>query len=123
MRENLKALLMLLAAVLAAVLPYLTVTDHLGLSEWINVAILVAGAVHVYNAANLPGYRYAKTIASVVATVGVLLLTVVTDGISATEWIQVVLALLAPAGVASVRNAGTRRGVFVAGPHAVERVV
>jgi uncharacterized membrane protein YqaE (UPF0057 family) len=121
MRENLKALLMLVAAVLAAVLPYLTVTDHLGLTEWINVAILVAGAVYVYNSANLPGYRHAKAIAAVVASVGVLLLTVVTDGITATEWIQVVLALLAPPAVAVARNAGTRNGVFVAGPHAVER--
>jgi hypothetical protein len=113
------AILALLAAVLTAVLPGIE-DGPMGWPEWVNVGILAAGAINVYNAANLPGYRYAKLIASVVSTVGVLLVSFLSDGaLTTTEIIQIVVAIGGSFGVRQVPNNHTTDGVFVGGPHRV----
>jgi hypothetical protein len=115
-----KALAQFIAAVLAAGIPALASPTGLGWSEWINFGILVAGAVQVYNAANLPGYAYAKAIAAGLSAVLVLLTSFLTDGVSISEWIQVGCAFLVGlGGVLGVRNSGTTNGVFREGRHAV----
>lgn len=108
-----KTLAALLAAVLAAVMPGL-LDAPMGWPEWINVVVLAAGALHVANAENVPGWRYAKAIAAGVAAAGVAVIAGLSDGVFTTaEVVQVVLAVLGVAGVGAVRNAGTVKGVFV----------
>lgn len=117
-----KSWVQLVAAVLAAALPALLSPTGLGPSEWINFGILLVGAVHVYNAANLPGYRYAKAVAAGAAAALTLAVSLSTDGISTSEWIQLGCAfLIGLGGVIGVRNSGTVDGVFREGPHAVIR--
>jgi hypothetical protein len=114
-----KALIQLIAAVLAAVAP-LVLDTGMGPSEWINVAIIAAGVVLVWNSTNLPGYRYAKAVASGVVAALTLVPSLLTGGLSASEVIQIVIAfLIGVGGVISVRNRLATDGVFREGPYAV----
>lgn len=114
-----KTLVAVLAAVLAAVLPGLT-GDTFGLVELVNVTILAAGAIQVFNAGNLPSFRYAKTVAAAVAALGVVFISAWTDfRISPAEVVQMILAVLGAVGVATVPNGGTQDGVFISGRHAL----
>jgi hypothetical protein len=92
------------ATVLAAVLPALNGT--LTVAGWINVVILAAGAVHVYNAPNLPGWPYAKLVASGISAVAVAVLTFLdTNGpITTGNAVQLVLACAAALSVGVVPN-------------------
>ena len=118
-----KALVQFIATVLAIAAPALISPSGIGWSEWINFGILVAGTVHVWNAANLPGYRYAKAVASGLASALVLLTSYLTSGISTSEWIQVAVAfVIGTAGVLAIRNSNTVEGYFTTGKHANDRV-
>lgn len=109
---TLKAILQAIMTVLAALVPGLA--GPMTLSAWINVVVLAAGAVMVYNATNVPGWAYAKLIASATSAVAVVLVSSLADGISAVEWIQMALAAAAALGVGAVPNAravpATREG-------------
>lgn len=98
-----KSVVQLLMTVLAAVIPALA-EGPMTFENWINVVILGAGAVMVYNAANLPGWEYAKLIASAVSAVAVLLVSAMQGGISPAEWIQMALAAAAALGVGAIPN-------------------
>lgn len=103
-----KALVQLVMTVLAAVVPALT-TGPLDTAAWINVVVLAAGVVMVYNAANIPGWAYAKLVASAVSAVAVVLTASFTDGaITPDEIIQMVLAAAAALGVGAIPN-GSRQ--------------
>ena len=100
-----KSLVQLLATILAAIVPGL-IAGPMDTAAWINVVILAAGAVMVYNASNdIPGWNYAKLVASAVSAVAVLLVSYLSDGISTAEWIQLGLAALAALGVGAKANA------------------
>lgn len=105
-----KALVSLTAAVATAALPVLTGrTDALSATDWINVAIAMTGAGAVYIAANLEDggvWSYTKAIFSGISAALMLVISQLTDGISAAEWTQVVAALLGTAAVAVVSNGG-----------------
>lgn len=107
-----KTLVAVLAAVLAAVLPGLTGidTDHqFGLVQLVNVVVLAAGAVQVYNAPNISGWPIAKTIAAAVAAGGVVVISAVSDSvIDPAEWVQIALAVLGAIGVYAIPNSGGR---------------
>lgn len=99
-----KAYVAALAAVLATVVPQLTGVP-LGLAGWANVVALIAGAVQVYNAGNIPGWRYAKTIAAVVSAVGVVAVSTLADGVVSTpDLIQMAVAAVGAFGVWLVPN-------------------
>lgn len=87
--------------VLAAVVPLLNGTSHPNGSDWVNVAIIGLGAVAVLGAGELPAgvWRYTKTIVSAATAVAVLLQSLITDGISSAEWIQLALAAAGALGV------------------------
>lgn len=106
-----KTIVQVLVAILAAVLPSLLVGQPLGLVGWINIIVLAAGAIHVYNAANsVPGWPIAKAIASTAAAVGVILISALADSsIDAGEWVQIITALLGVGGVYAVPNRGARQ--------------
>lgn len=113
MGAYLKAWVMVAAAVLAAVGPNILDTG-MGFIEWLNVIILGATALQVANAENLPGYRYAKTVAAGVSAGVVVIIAAWSDAfISTSEWIGVVLAVGGAIGVWAVPNAGAVKGVFV----------
>jgi peptidoglycan biosynthesis protein MviN/MurJ (putative lipid II flippase) len=100
-----KALCAVLAAVLAGVLPGLIAGGPLGLVGWINVVLLALGAIQTYNAANLPGWPIAKTVAAVITAGGVVAVSALSDSnISPGEWIQIITALVGAIAVFSVPN-------------------
>lgn len=102
-----KAIAAALAAVLAAVVPAFYTGSPLGFSGWVNVVILAAGALQVYNAANLPaaGWRYGKLVAACVSAGAVVLSSALVDGVTLGEWIQVATAVLGAFTVWRVPNA------------------
>lgn len=107
-----KTVVQVVVAVLAAILPSLLTGQALGLVGWINIIVLAAGAVHVYNSANLPGWNVAKAIASAVAAVGVVLISALSDGgVTAGEWVQIITALLGSGAVFATPNRGARQVV------------
>lgn len=73
--------------------------------DWVNLAILAAGAIAVYFARNTPSQPWSKTVVAVF-TAGVTVLTSAwTDGtIGVDEWVQVAMALVAALNVGLVAN-------------------
>lgn len=100
-----KAILMI---VLTAVTFLVTAAadDVLTLDEVLNLIVMVLGAVVVYLVPNLPTGigAYAKTIAAFLTAGVVALLAFLTDGVTLTEWLQVLLAAFAGVGVFIVPN-------------------
>ena len=109
----LKSLAQLGAAILAAVIPVLAL-GPLDSTGFFNVVALAAGAVGVYITSNhLAGvWRYAKTVASAVAAVCVVLVSVWSGGITTLEWVQI---LAAAAGTLGVFAAPNKRDYALAG--------
>lgn len=101
-----KALVQLLGTVLAAVVPALATDGPMTFENWINVIVLAAGVVMVYNAGNIPGWNYAKLIASAVSAVAVLLVSALQGGLTGAEVIQLALAAAAAIGVGAFPNGG-----------------
>lgn len=104
-----KSIVAVLAAVLAAVVPAL-IGGPLGFSGWVNVIILAAGAIHVYNTSNrIPGWEYAKLIAAVVSAAAVAVSSALSDhDVTRVEWIQVILAAFGAFAVYGTPNAQPR---------------
>lgn len=101
-----KAIVQLVMTVLAAIVPALAV-GPLDPTAWVNIVVLAAGTVMVYNASNdIPGWNYAKLIASAVSAVAVVLTTSLAGGLDATDYIQMALAAAAALGVGAIPNGG-----------------
>jgi hypothetical protein len=98
-----KALAAVLAAVLAAIVPALSGDNQVDTSEWINVVILGAGAAAVFAAPNVPGARYTKLMLAVITAMAAAAASLVSDGISLTDWLQLALAALGAVGVYQLR--------------------
>jgi len=101
-----KSLLAVLVTVISAVVAALTDNTVTNV-EWINVAIAGAGAAAVFAAPNVPGSRYTKAILAIVTAVLTFLVTVITDGITASEWLQVLVIAAGALGVYAVPNKPT----------------
>jgi hypothetical protein len=105
--QYLKLAAQVAATVAAAVVALLNGTDHQpGVSDWINVVIVALGAVAVLGAGNLPEgvWAHTKTIVAAATAVAVAIQSVLTDGISAAEWLQVGLAALGALGVYAAKG-------------------
>lgn len=102
----------LFAAVAAAVGPFLA-AGPLDFAGIVNVLVAGGGALYVYLSKNDPTgvWSYAKTIAHGVAAVGVIVLSVLSGGISPLEWIQVGATLLGTLGVWKLGNSKSVLGV------------
>lgn len=98
-----KSIVQVVMTILAAVVPGLA-NGPMDTTAWINVIILGAGAIMVYNAGNIPGWNYAKLIASAVSAVAVLLVSFLDGGLSGAEVIQLVLAAFSAIGVGAIPN-------------------
>lgn len=112
----LKAFAAVVATGLSAIIAALTGDGTIGSTEWINVAIAAVGAASVFAAPNVPGANYTKAILAVLMAVLTLLVNLIVDGVTVSEWLQLVIAALAAVGVYGVRN---RRPATPTASHAV----
>jgi len=108
MSAALKFWIAALAAVAAAVGPILA-SGPLDFPALVNVLVAAGGAIYVYLTKNDAAgtFAYAKTVAHGVAAAGVILVSVLSGGISPLEWIQVGATLLGTLGVFAVPNKTT----------------
>ncbi len=107
-----KALAAVGATILSGVVAALTGDNHVSPVELVNVAILAVGACAVFAAPNVPGARYVKAVLAVLSAVLVLLVNIIADGVTVSEWLQLGVAALGALGVYAVPN---RAGDRVAG--------
>ena len=75
--------------------------DHV---EWINIAIAAVGAVSVYAAPNVPGAMYTKSILAALTAGLTVAASLITDGISPSEWGQIIIAGVGALGIYAVPN-------------------
>lgn len=103
--------IMYIALAAVAFLVTAAADDLLTLDEILNLAIVVLGAVVVYLVPNLPSGvgAYAKTIAAFATAAIITLLSFLTDGVTVTEWLQVLIAAFAGIGVYIVPNETPQR--------------
>lgn len=94
-----KSLLAVVATVLSAVAAALTGDNNIDPTEWLNVVLLAAGAAAVFAAPNVPGARYTKVVLAVITAVVTAAASLILDGISTTDLLQLVLAGLGAVGV------------------------
>lgn len=103
MKQYSKLIAQVAGTVLTALLPLVTL-GHITATQWVNVAIVAAGACHVFTAANVPGAKYSKFIVSLVTAALTVLSSAIIGGISTGEWIQIAVAVLSAAGVYQANN-------------------
>jgi drug/metabolite transporter (DMT)-like permease len=102
-----KALAAIIATVLSGVVAALTLDETITPAEWINVAILAAGAAGVFAAPNVPGSRYTKAVLAVITAMLTLAVQLLVDGtLDLTDWLQLGVAALGALGVYAVPNSG-----------------
>ena len=102
-----KAIVAIAAAALVVLGAALT-DNEVTTVELVNIAIAIVTAIGVYLVPNLDDgpRRYAKAIVAFLGAALAALLTVLTDGVTASEWITVVLAALGAIGVTILPNRG-----------------
>jgi hypothetical protein len=103
-----KAVAMVVATILVALVPALAGDNAIDAQEWINVAIVGVGAAAVFAGPNVPGAKYTKLILAALSAVLVLLVSFISDNnISTSEVLQLVVAALGALGVYAVPNKGS----------------
>lgn len=114
--KSLLYVLLAIAGVLVTALADSVVTT----SELINVGIIGVGAVGVYVVPNSPEgvARFLKTAVAFVAAALVALASFLSDGITASEWLQIAVAAFAGIGVYIIPNEsnGTTGRLRINGP-------
>lgn len=104
-----KSIMMAAAAiVIAGITAYRAVAGNgVTASEWVAVVLAVMGAANVWAAANVPAFVKAKTLVAALFVVGQVVQTSITGGISADEWLLLVLQFLGALGVAAAPSRST----------------
>lgn len=105
-----KSLLSLAAAVVSALIVALTGDNYIDTVELINVLIAAVTAAAVFTGPNVPGARVTKFVLAVLGAVLTLAVNLVADGITASEWLQLLSAAIGAALVYAVPN---RQGTTV----------
>jgi hypothetical protein len=115
-----KALGMVVATVLSAVVPMLT-AGTLTAENWINVALVGIGAVSVAIVPNLTAGigKYAKAAVAVASAVLTLLVSLLPGGLSTAEILQLVIAALGAVGVMALPAPQHPAASSAPGPSAV----
>lgn len=75
--------------------------------EWINIAIAAAGALAVFAGPNVPGAMYTKSILAALTAGLTLATSLITDGITFSEWVQIGIAAIGALSVYAVPNKTT----------------
>jgi hypothetical protein len=99
-----KSLVAVIITVLSAVQAALFGDEVISNPEWVNVAIAGVTAAAVFAAPNVPGARYTKFVLAVLGAALTVLASAILGGVTATEWIQIVLAGAGAVGVYAVKN-------------------
>src|SRR5690349_601238 len=99
-----KAFAAIVATVISGVIAALSGDGVVDAQEWVNVALLAAGAAAVFAAPNVPGARYTKAVLAVLTAVLTLAVNLITGGLDLTEWLQLAIAALGALGVYAVPN-------------------
>jgi hypothetical protein len=102
LRAYTKAIVQVIVTVLAAIAA--VYTDGVSTREWVNIAIIGAGALSVFTAPNVPGAAYTKSFLAAVTAGLVVLTSAVTDGVSFPELVQCVIAAAGALGVYVFKN-------------------
>jgi hypothetical protein len=97
------------ATILSGIVAALTGDAVISDVEWINIAIAGVGALAVFSAPNVPGAPVTKTVLAVLSAVLVLLVNLIADGVTISEWMQLGVAALGALGVYAVPNQGSNR--------------
>lgn len=100
-----KAVLMIIASAVTILVAALS-DNVVTVSELVNVAIAIVTAIGVYLVPNLAdgAARYLKFGVAIVGAALVALSSALTDGVTISEWLQILLAALAAIGVVIVPN-------------------
>jgi hypothetical protein len=104
MTQYLKFFAAAVVTVLAAVAAALTGDGVVSATEWVNVALLGAGALAVFAGPNVPGAVYTKFFLALLTAGLTVLVSAIVDGITTVEWIQIILAAAGAVGVYAVPN-------------------
>lgn len=88
-----------LSAIVAAATDSVITAD-----EWVNVAILGVGSLAVFSAPNVPGASTTKAVIAVLTGVLTLLVSLISDGLTTPEVLQLIVAGLGAIGVYAVPN-------------------
>lgn len=99
-----KSLAAVVATVASTVVAAFTGDNYIGNVEWINIAIAGTAALAVFTAPNVPGARITKFVLAFLMAVLTLAVTLIGDGITISEWLQLLVAGLGAVGVYAVRN-------------------
>ena len=110
MKKYAKMAAQVAATVLAALVPILSLGAGVTADQWINVAIIGAGAAAVFTAPNVPGATYTKEALAVLTAGLTVLSSVIAGGITSAEWIQIILATAGALGVTGARNTAPKTG-------------
>ncbi len=102
-----KAIAAAVATIISAIIGALTGDNAVTPQEWINVAVLFAGALMVFTAPNVPGAAFTKSILAAITAVLVLAVNLIAGGLDLSEWLQLAMAAFAALGVYAVRNGET----------------
>lgn len=94
------------AAAVGALVAAKTGDGRVDASEWVNVVLMSAGAAAVFAAPNVPGAAYTKTILAVITASATVAVSLVSDGVSLTDWWQIAAAALGALGVLFAPSAG-----------------
>jgi hypothetical protein len=100
-----KSVIAILATIVSAIVAGLTGDQTISPVEWINVAIAGATAASVFVAPNSPSGRLTKGALAFIMAVLVLAVNLIADGVTLSEWLQLLVAGCAAVGVYAVRNA------------------
>lgn len=104
MKKYAKGLAAVAATVLVALGAALSGNNHIDPTEWVTVAIAAVTAFGVWVAANVNGAPYVKGAIAFAGAALVVLQTVIVDGVTTTEWIQIAIAALGAIGVVGLKN-------------------
>lgn len=109
MQRYAKAVVEVVITVLAALA--VVWAGGVSVEEWVNVAIIAAGALGVFAAPNVPGAEYTKAVLASITAGLVVLASVITTGVGFPELVQIVIAAAGAVGVYVIPNKGARVGV------------
>lgn len=101
MKDYAKSIAMVVATLLSAIVAALTGDNNVTVVEWLNVGVLVLGAISVGIVPDLDAgiAKYAKAIIAFMSAVLVLGMSLVEGGLTMGEWLQLAIAGLGALGV------------------------
>ena len=99
-----KSLLMVVATVVSALIVALGGDQAIDSVEWVNVAIAGVTAAAVFTGPNVAGATITKFVLAALGAVLTLLVNVISDGVSLSEWLQLLVAALGALGVYAIPN-------------------